>query len=253
MGNNSPVHIDGAAGRWVVWPPGESGGLAESRLGAPLGLGTAAGVVVGFAGGLGVWTLLVPIPVIAFISARDRARRRRDERVVVYDSTRFADLSPESVTLANRLVISLATLFASRTAGAGWIDPATLTTAHKVTWAALRTLSDTADLHTLLRESREYPELSAEVEERTGQLRSIEAEVGAVADRMDEVISALAVADQEIAAAEAAQARAEHVEHLRERLSGSKATPAPPQVDLDAITAAVTAAAEILTTTRSNL
>ncbi|MCP2271279.1 hypothetical protein [Actinokineospora diospyrosa] len=222
-------------------------------MGIPLGMGTLAGVFGGAIGGLGAWTLLVPLPAVAFVAVVRRARRRRGERIVVFDSTRFAELSPESVVLANRLVISLATLFASRTAGAGWLPPATLTTAHEVTWAALQTLWDTADLHALLRESRAYPELSTEVEERTAQLRAVEAGVGAVADRMDEVIAALAIADQEIAAAEAAQARAEHVEHLRERLSGSKATPAPHQVDLDAITAAVTAAAEILTKTSSSI
>ncbi|RLK54325.1 hypothetical protein [Actinokineospora cianjurensis] len=205
------------------------------------GLGGALGVVMSAVNDWGAWGLLflVPLPVFAAV-----VRRERERRVVV--ALRSTDFDADSAALANRMVISFATLVASRTAAAGWLPAETLATAHRVVWAALGSLRESAGLRALLRESQRYPELAGDVAAKEAELTSVLDSVTAVADRMDEVLAALGAAEQEIATAEAEQARAQRVAALRERLSGTPTPPAPRQVDLDAIAAAVAAAADIL-------
>ncbi|SEQ95956.1 GPO family capsid scaffolding protein [Actinokineospora terrae] len=225
----------------MVRPPEAPATSREAKLGLTFGLGAALGVVMSAVDDWGAWGLLFLVPLLVFGL---RVRRERVGRVVV--AFRSTDVDADSTALANRLVISFATLVASRTAAAGWLPQETLATAQRVVWAALGSLRDSAGLRALLRESRRYPELAGEVAAKQAELTSVIDSVTAVADRMDEVLTALGAAELEIATAEAEQARAQRVADLRERLSGTTAPPAPRQVDLDAVAAAVTAAADIL-------
>ncbi|GLW89282.1 hypothetical protein [Actinokineospora globicatena] len=243
MGVPSPVHVDGAAGQWALWQPDLPNRGWEPRLGVLFGFGAATGLVMAPVSDLGAWALLLVAPLGAFGLVARRARRKRAENTLVL---RSADFDEDSADLANRLVIALATLMASRTAVAGWLPEDTLVTAHRTVWSALGTLRETAGLRALLRESHRYPELADDVAAKQAELTAVLDAVTAVATRMDGVLAALSTAEHELATAEAEQARAHQVAQLRERLSGTPTPLAPRQVDLDAIAAAVAAAAEIL-------
>ncbi|PPK70904.1 hypothetical protein V5P93_002763 [Actinokineospora auranticolor] len=256
----NPVAVDGAAGRWVVTEPSRSlSGWHHRLIGLDLVIGVPVVLVTAvlmFLAAVNHAALLAMAPLLlgaSFFALTWLARRRvaADPPPAAVGSDEFADLPDGVRETGHQLVLSMASLFASRTVVAGWVDEATLATAHQVTWQALRSLRDTADLRAAVREAEGFAELRETADLRRAELAAVEAAAAEIADRMADVARAVAASDAEIAAVEAERARDRRVAELRERLAG-QALPAdgrgaaPRPSDLDAIAASVTAAAEVL-------